>query len=105
MWAAVKQAAQQRLAGLGGQLQDSPHDYEVMRWTHPHLTLIFYPHRTTAGNYHIRVRAAQCTNRKTLEKAIFALAENTCQFSFPTERAIHDRAVRASLQENRPYTP
>jgi hypothetical protein len=97
VWAKVKQVAQQRLAGLGGALHDSPHDYEVMRWEHPKLTLIFYPHRTTAGNHHIRVRAARCESRAVLRDAIFALAENSCQFQFPTERKLHHEAVHAAI--------
>jgi len=101
MWAQVKQTAQERLAGLGGKLLDSPHDYEIARWTNPELTLIFYPHRTSANNYHCRVRAGFCSNRETLRKAILALAENTCTFQFPAEREWHNEAVMASIKQDR----
>lgn len=104
MWANVKQAAQTRLAGMGGELRDSPNDYEVMRWNHPDLTLVFYPHRTTAGNHHIRVRAQHCKSRILLEKVIFALAENSCQFGFPSEPEIHSRATYAAVKEKRSFT-
>lgn len=100
-WAQDRRAAEQRLAGLGGKLMDSPHDYEMWRWMHPDLTLIFYPHRTSANNYHCRVRAGYCTNRETLRKAIFALAENSCTFQFPTERKWHNEGVMASLKRAR----
>lgn len=100
-WRGDRQKAEQRLAGLGGKLMDSPHAYEMWRWMHPDLTLIFYPHRTSANNYHCRVRAGFCSNRDTLRKAIFALAENTCTFQFPTERKWHNEAVSASLSRER----
>lgn len=103
-WANVKQVAQQRLAGMGGKLMDSPHEYEIARWMNPELTLIFYPHRTSAGNYHCRVRTGFCSNRETLRKAIFALAENSCQFQFPSEKKLHDEGVRIALKEGRGMT-
>lgn len=34
----------------------SKHDYEAFRYCEQNVTLIFYPHRTTARNYHLRVR-------------------------------------------------
>lgn len=102
-WAAVKQTAQQRLAGLGGKLMDSPHAYEIARWMHPDLTLIFYQHKTSAGNYHARVRAGYCANRETLRKAIFALAENSCQFQFPSEQQWHNEAVSAAIRRERTH--
>jgi hypothetical protein len=98
MWANVKRVAADRLSELGGKLMDSPHDYEIARWMNPELTLILYPHKTSANNYHCRVRAGFCSNRDTLRKAIFALAENSCTFQFPTERKLHNEAVMASLK-------
>ena len=103
-WKHVKATAQERLAGLGGFLEWSQHAHEVLRWEHDKLILIFYPHRTSAGNYHIRVRSGKCADRALLRQCILALAENSCQFQFPTERAFHDEGVTLSLKENRPYT-
>ena len=100
-WKNERAAAEQRLAKMGGRLDWSDADYEVMRWVHPKLTLIFYPHRTTAGNYHIRVRAGKCLDRALLRECVMALAENTCTFSFPTERAFHDEGVYQAIRENR----
>jgi hypothetical protein len=104
-WKAEWDSADQRLKGLGGRLDWSPVAYEIMRWVHPDLTLIFYAHRTTAGNHHARVRAGRCTNRDLLRKCIFALAENTCTFQFPTEQKWHGEAVTQAIRENRPLTP
>lgn len=104
LWAGVRAAAQTRLAGLGGKLMPSDVAYEVMRWVHPELVLIFYPHRTTAGNYHIRVRAGRCKDRKLLRKVIMALAENSCQFQCPTEQAFHNEGVRQAVELSRPMT-
>lgn len=103
-WKHVQAAAQERLAGLGGRLEWSQHAHEVLRWEHDKLVLIFYPHRTSAGNYHIRVRSGKCADRALLRQAIVALAENSCHFQFPTERAFHDEGVSAALRENRRHT-
>ena len=104
LWARVRDTAQTRLAGLGGKLVASEVQYEIMRWVHADLVLIFYPHRTTAGNYHVRVRAGKCSDRKLLRKCVIALAENSCQFGFPTERAFHDEGVTQAVKENRSFT-
>jgi hypothetical protein len=104
LWAGVRDAAQTRLTGLSGKLVASDVQYEIMRWVHADLVLIFYPHKTSAGNYHVRVRAGRCTDRKLLRKCVMALAENTCNFQFPTERAFHDEGVRQAVTENRPLT-
>lgn len=103
-WKNVKAVAEKRLSALGGAMAWSPVAHEVMRWEHKDLVLIFYPHRTTAGNYHIRVRAGRCTDRKLLRKCIHALAENSCQFRFPTETQLHSEGVDLALKENRPFT-
>jgi hypothetical protein len=100
-WASDKRAAELRLSGLGGRLVDSSHAYEMWRWEHPELTLIFYPHKTSANNYHCRVRAGRCMNRETLRQAIFALAENSCTFQFPTERELHNEGVMAAIRRER----
>lgn len=104
MWAGVRAAAQTRLAGLGGKLVPSDVAHEVMRWIHPEVVLIFYPHRTTAGNYHIRIRAGRCQSRTVLGKAIMALAENSCHFQCSTEMAFHNEGVRQALEQRRPMT-
>lgn len=100
-WKRERAAAEARLAALGGRLDWSQHAYEVMRWEHKDLVLIFYPHRTTAGNYHIRIRTGRCSDRDLLRKCIHALAENSCTFSFPTERQFHDEGVTIALKTNR----
>jgi hypothetical protein len=94
--------AQERLAPLGGKLEPGVHDYEAFIFTAPGLRLIFYPHTTkSTGNQHIRVRASKCTDRNMLKRAIYALAENSCTFSFPTERALHDEGVMLRLKRER----
>lgn len=103
-WAKVKQAAEKRLAGLGGRLIDSSVDYEIARWVSPELTLILYQHKTSAWNYHCRVRAGECKSRDMLRRAIHALAENSCQFQFPSEKKFHDEGVQIALSENRSLT-
>lgn len=92
----------ERLAPLGGEVTPGVHDYEAFYYAAPGLKLIFYPHKTSAKNYHIRVRAAIKTDRKKLRAAIFALAENSCTFQFPSEAELHQEAVTASILNSRP---
>lgn len=103
-WRHIKSVAEQRLAGLGGVLEWSTVAYEVMRWESQNLVLIFYPHRTSAGNYHIRIRKGRCNDRTLLRKCILAIAENSCNFQFPTERALHDEGVSVALDQKRPFS-
>lgn len=103
-WRNVMAVAYKRLAGLGGKIDWSPVAYEALRWEHRDLVLIFYPHKTSAGNYHIRVRAGRCLDRDLLRRCIHAIAENSCQFGFPTERQFHDEGVALAVKENRSFT-
>jgi len=97
--------AKERLAPLGGEVKPGEHDYQAFVYQAPGLRLIFYPHKTTAGNYHIRVRAEGKADPKQLEAAIFALAENTCTFNFPAHSEIHHKAVMASIERRLNESP
>lgn len=104
-WMHEKHVASVRLSDLGGAIGWSDKQYVAFTWTHEKLTLIFYPHQTkSTGNYHIRVRKGRCTDRGLLVRAIFALAENSCCFGFPSELEIHDKAVFASIKNGRALT-
>lgn len=67
-----------------GELSESPHDYQCFTFVGPGISLVFYPHRTSAGNYHIRVRDQRSGN---VEKAIYLMkllnekAGSNCTFS------------------------
>jgi hypothetical protein len=91
--------ARERLAPLGGKLEYGENDYEAFIFKMPGLHLIFYPHMTSAGNRHIRVRSAGKTDRQLLKTAIFALAENSCTFQYPMDRKLHQDAVMAFLRD------
>lgn len=90
--------AKARLAPLGGTVSSGVHDYEAFVYDTLDLRLVFYPHKTTARNYHIRVRTSGKFSREALRKAIFALAENTCTFQFPADTQLHGEAVRAAIR-------
>jgi hypothetical protein len=92
------ETAKKRLAPLGGKVEPGVHDYEAFTYERPGLRLIFYPHKTSAQNYHIRVRSVGKTDPKVLRKAIFALAENTCTFQYPMDTKLHQEAVNAALK-------
>lgn len=53
------------LDGEGGTLNWSTADYEAFRYEerNGNVRLIFYPHRTTARNYHLRVRDGGSYNK------------------------------------------
>ncbi len=52
------------LEGEPGTLAWGMHDYEAMVFNGPAVRLIFYPHRTSAGNYHLRVRDQASKDKK-----------------------------------------
>lgn len=49
-----------------GRLEWANADYQAFTYKSDEVTLIFYPHKTTANNYHIRVRSQ---NSRSAEKA------------------------------------
>ena len=48
------------LKGYDGKLEWSTNDYVAFTFVSEDLKLIFYPHKTSAGNRHIRVRDGGC---------------------------------------------
>ena len=44
------------LAAYGGTFEWSKHDYQAFTYEKQGVKLVFYPHKTTAGNHHLRVR-------------------------------------------------
>lgn len=93
--------AKARLAPLGGTFIVGTHNFEAFVYKGDGVKLLFYPHKTSAGNRHLRVRTAGAFKRDALRAAIFALAENSCTFQFPADIQLHAEAVRAALQRER----
>lgn len=48
--------AQEVLTDESGLIEWGNHDYEAFIFYSDKVRLTFYPHKTTAGNYHIRIR-------------------------------------------------
>jgi hypothetical protein len=94
------ETARERLAPLGGTVEPGEYDYEAFIYTAPGIRLIFYPHKTSARNQHIRVRVGGKCEPKKLRAAIFALSENSCTFQFPADVQLHNEAVRAALRRD-----
>lgn len=72
--------AKKILKDFEGKLEWSNSEYEAFTFKSDNLSLIFYPHRTSAGNYHIRVRG----KGKNLESVLKLLHEKSgynCTFS------------------------
>jgi hypothetical protein len=93
--------AQERLRPLGGKVTPGVHDYEAFVYEAEGVRLIFYPHKTSAGNYHIRVRTGGKCNPAKVKAAIYALAENSCTFQYPADNLMHQAAVWAALARDR----
>lgn len=72
---------------LGKQPEWSPHAYEIFRYEEPGVRLIFYPHRTTARHYHIRVRDGGSKDTKRAIELMLKLDKDSgfnCTFSYKT---------------------
>lgn len=71
------------LAAYKGTLSWSQNDYEAFRFNHPEVQLIFYPHKTSAHNHHIRVRDSGSKNRELAAELMLLLdigAGHNCTF-------------------------
>lgn len=76
--------AQQILAGIEGELFRVNYDYESFRFKNKEVCIIFYPHRTSNGNYHIRVRDGGSSNKKLaddLMDKLYIESGYNCTFS------------------------
>lgn len=72
------------LKGRGGCLEWSQHDYQAFTYWEEGVSLVFYPHKTTAGNRHLRVRDQGSKNKPLAAELMAALdsgAGHTCTFS------------------------
>lgn len=94
------ESAKQRLAPLGGKVEPGVHDYEAFTYTAPGIRLIFYPHKTTAGHRHIRVREGGKCDPEKVVAAVHALHENTCNFHFPKFKDVHFEAMRKAVSRD-----
>jgi hypothetical protein len=94
--------AKDRLAPLGGVVSPGVHDYEAFTYESSRLRLVFYPHKTSAGNHHIRVRTVGKFDRAELRKALIALAENSCTFQFPADVHLHNEAMMIAMKRATP---
>jgi hypothetical protein len=76
--------AEEFFADKGGVVEWSTHDYQAFTYKQEDkISLVFYPHKTTAGNHHIRVRD-QGSKDKSLAKTLMhdlSKTTGTCTFS------------------------
>src|SRR3546814_4758320 len=61
------------LAGHNGALNWSSHDHIAFVFSAPTVCLVFYPHRTSAGNYHLRVRDQGSQDKKLMRELLTLL--------------------------------
>ena len=72
--------AKRILTAFKGKLEWSTNDYEAFTFKADDMNLIFYPHRTSAGNYHIRVRGTG-NNIKEVLRLLDDKSGFNCTFS------------------------
>ena len=92
--------AQRILADEGGALEWSPYDYEVFTYKAPGVSLVFYPHRTSASNYHIRVRDQNSKNSAEADRIMDKLDTETgfnCTFSRKSRYPIPQETERRKV--------
>lgn len=76
--------AKKILAGLPGCLEWVKAAYQAFRYRENDVCLIFYPHKTSAGNYHVRVRDQNSRDSKRadfLMRKLYCESGNDCTFS------------------------
>jgi len=96
------EAAKERLKPLGGEVIPGDKDYEAFIYIAEGIRLTFYPHKTSkTGNRHIRFRSSNNSDPKKVKDAVFALAENSCNFQYPTNPTMHRDAVNHALKIGR----
>lgn len=87
----------------GGSLSWCDADYEAFQFKTEGVRLVFYPHKTSAGNYHIRVRDGGSKNKNRARAIIlviqFDLAK-TCTFSAKKESSLHYNEKRKNEIRN-----
>lgn len=59
-----EQAKDYLLPQYGGELVWVDHDYQAFQFRLPDVTLVFYPHKTSAHNHHLRVRDQNSSNKE-----------------------------------------
>lgn len=65
-----------------GEIKWGSKDYEAFTYRAHGLSLVFYPHKTSAGGYHIRVRDNGSKDKSRVEKAAHLLnTDHSCTFS------------------------
>jgi len=73
--------AKKILKDFKGDFKWSKNDYEAFTFKNDNINIIFYPHKTSAGNYHIRVRGTG-NNIKDVLALLYNKSGFNCTFSF-----------------------
>ena len=76
--------AEEILAGRGGKVEWSTNDYQAFTYREPGVCLVFYPHKTSAGNYHVRVRnqgSKEAPLAKRLMRELYVQSGHSCSFT------------------------
>jgi hypothetical protein len=103
-------------APLGCTVAISMHDYEIATVKGDGLQLVIYPHKTSAGNHHARVRDNGSKNRLFARRVMAALFKGeglpkdeadrihfSCTFSWKG-MSLNDPALKLSSPERNPTT-
>jgi hypothetical protein len=82
--------AKKILKSLRGHLEWSTHEAEAFRFKTGDVLLVFYPHRSTNGHYHIRVRDAASRNSEYADFIMRKLCQESGNNSTFTRRESHE---------------
>lgn len=83
-WAAELTLAEQVSAAFGGEVVLSDAAHQIAKILGPDFKIVLYPHRTTAGNHHVRVRDESSKSKSSAEAVMTELdraAGFNCTFS------------------------
>ncbi len=66
-----------------GALEWATDDYVAFRYREPDVRIVFYPHRTSAGHYHLRIRDEGSKDKRrfaTLAESLYVGSGFSCTF-------------------------
>lgn len=85
--------AKELVAPIGGSVEPGKHNYEAFIYTHEDVRILFYPHKTTAGNYHLRVRDHGSKN-KSRAVEIMKMLDDGAGYNCTFQRSVNARSKK-----------
>lgn len=80
-----------------GALEWAADDYVAFRYRESSARIVFYPHKTSAGHYHLRIRDEGSKDKPRfadLARRLYLGSGHTCTFSVKNSGLIVDRDIQ-----------